>query len=158
MRERLNTLKENKNEVLTKIKKLDTSKTTKKWDILYGIGYIGVIVATITIFYPNEVLLIPLFTVGYGISVPVLKVVLDNKKIRKLRKKLTTIDKELEGIQKEIQNQRSTNSQEPTLEITSKTLKITEETILSDYPKLNRDETMSPSIENKKGYTRKKRR
>lgn len=181
IKERLNELEENKKMILKKIKEIDTKKLSKKWYVLYEMGYVVTIV-TMVLLYKDNLLLAFLLTIGYGISVPALQAVIDNQKRKKLRREYSSINKEIEALQKEIINQYLTEERlKKNIPITSrKQFKELEEKILTELEPSERDRYLSEnesffmgdetdetneewldellSGDEKKGYTRKRKR
>ena len=149
MQEKIKVLEENKEIILQKIKCIDTKKLSKKWKILYGAGYIGMMVITTILFYPNNMMLALLLTVIYGSGAPALQAVSDNKKRKKLRQEYSTINKEIEKIQKEIINEYLTEERlKKDIPIKSfKQFKRVEEKIIADLNPSERDRYFS-KIEN----------
>lgn len=130
MKNNLDTLKESRSTILKELRNIDRKKLSTKWKVLYGVGYIGVIVITTILFFPDNIMLAFLLTSGYGVTMQALQVVLDYQKYKKLRKQLDTINKEIEDIEKEIKNKSLTDEErkKQILEAPYKPLKITEET------------------------------
>ena len=186
MEKHLNTLREQKQRVVEELRNIRTKKLSKKWKVLYGIGYIGMIVLTTILLYPDNLFLAVLLTAGYGVSVPALSALIDSIKIKRLGKELNFIDTEIYTTKKEIQNQ-SLTKEERQKEILFtplyKPLKVTEETRRNvlEHPELyrdlsvrtrmgnfytdeeweqRRDKVLNTSLpaDNKKGYIRKKKR
>jgi len=182
MEKHLNTLREQKQRVVEELRNIRTKKLSKKWKVLYGIGYIGMIVLTTILLYPDNLFLAVLLTAGYGVSVPALSALIDSIKIKRLGKELNFIDTEIYTIKKEIQNQ-SLTKEEILFTPLYKPLKVTEETRRNvlEHPELHknlsvrarmgnfytdeeweqrRDKVLNTSLpgDNKKGYIRKKKR
>lgn len=184
MEERLNKLKENKSIILEKIIKMDTKEISKKWYALYEIGYIAVIIAAVLLFSDN-LLLAFLLSIGYGVLVPGIRTVINNSKREKLRKEYTSIGKEIYEIEKQLNNKKLTEKerQKQILFTPYKPLKITEETRnnVLEHPELHsglsvrarmgmfytdeeyeqrREKLLNTPLpdDEKKGYTRKKKR
>ena len=141
MQEKLNILEEYKKIVLKELRNIDTKKISKKWKILYVAGYIGMMVITTILFYPNNMMLALLLTILYGTGTPALQTVLDNNKRKKLRKELCAINKEIETIEKEIINQTLTEERlKKDIPITSyQQFKSVEEKILEELTPAERD-------------------
>lgn len=141
MQEKLNILKDNKNKVLKKLKKIETTKLSKKWKILYAVGYIVMMAITTILFYPNNMMLALLLTILYGAGTPALQAVIDNNRIKKLRKELCSINKEMATIEKEIINECLTEERlKKDIPITShKQYKKIEEKIISELEPTERD-------------------
>lgn len=179
MEERLNELEEKKKIILQKVKDIDTKKLSKKWKILYWIGYIAVIAITTIIFYPKNMMLALLSTIVYGAGMPALDAVLDNSKRNKLRKQYSSICKEIEEVRKELVNQLVEETLTKDIPITSyKQYKELEEKVLAEFSPSEQERYMRENEkfffgegdededilkmelpdDKEKGYTRKRKR